>query len=69
MGSTQQGQSKSFVNYLKARERQEANAIVFVEKQNKLALQKVKNKTLADKAAKEQAAFSQAQKEKIHEKQ
>lgn len=36
---------------------------------NKLAIQKVKNKSLAEKAAKEEAAFAKARQEKQHEKQ
>ena len=54
---------------MRARERQEANAIVHVEKLNNTAFQKVKNKTLAEKAAKEEAAYTKAKQEKIHEKQ
>lgn len=54
---------------MRARERQEANAIMHVEKLNNTAFQKVKNKTLAEKAAKEEAAYTKAKQEKIHEKQ
>lgn len=62
-------QSKSFQNYIRARERVESTAKEFVEKLNNNALSKVKNQKLAEKAAKEDAAYQAAKREKIHEKQ
>ena len=54
---------------MRARERCEGNAKAFVERLNSNALAKVKNQKLAEKAAKEEKAYLEAKREKVHEKQ
>lgn len=65
MGAT----SKSFGNYIKARERAESIAKSFIEKQNLMALTKAKNEKLAEKEAKMKVAIRKDREEKTHEKQ
>ena len=67
--STQPGMSKSFNNYIKARERAESIAKAHIEKMNTFALKKVKNEKLAEKAAKMDKMAKAAELEKVHEKQ
>lgn len=45
--------SKSFNNYLSARERAASKAKIYAERMNKIALERVKRTKMAEKAAKD----------------
>ena len=60
-------QSKSFENFIKARERITKLAKEHAEKLNKGALDRVKHQKLAEKAAKEMDEYKKERLEKVHE--
>lgn len=60
--------TKSFNNYVRARERAESIAKSYLEKQNLIALTKAKNQKLVEKEVKMREAVRKDQLEKLHEK-
>jgi hypothetical protein len=61
--------SKSFHNYLKAKERAQSLAKSYYEKQNLIALTKAKNEKLVEKQVKMEEMIRKDKMEKLHEKQ